>query len=429
MGSTLLDPKSGFAPGFGRGFDTYDAIDRTAQMTHAVAWVTQKRAPFFVWINIALPGSSAYSVVVSSIDSAVGKLANALRTQKLYDDAIIVVVADHGESLGAHGEDAHGIFLYDETVRVPLLLKLSGNQLAGKRITAHVRTLDIAPAALEGAGIPVPSQMQGQSLLRIAKAATNTDLPVYSRSDFPQQAFEWSAIESWRTGKYLYVRAPKPELYDLSADPGATHNLSPSSKAILQTLASQLDGFDAHFSRGKNSEAQLTSSEMQKLASLGYVGLQKTPSSNTAADGIDPKDAIAIANQTLAAISDLQQGKVDKAIAGFQQAPIKQANIYLAQYGLGRGLAQKQRYAEAVEHLHKAIELQPDSTGANFEIGRALLKAGDLNTAAVHLEIAANRLPEFSEVHELLAEAYGKLGRKDDASRERAKATQGRGKP
>jgi len=398
-------------------------------MTHAVAWITQKHAPFFVWINIALHESSPYGTAISSIDGAVGKLVNALRGQKLFDDAIIIVTADHGESLGAHGEETHGIFLYDETMRVPLLLKLSGNQLAGKRITAHVRTLDIAPAALEGAGIPVPSQMQGQSLLRIAKAATNTDLPVYSRSDFPQQAFEWIAIESWRTGKYLYIRAPKPELYDLSADPGATHNLSQTSKAILQTLASQLDGFDAHFSPAKSSETQLTSTEMPKLASLGYVGLQKTPSSHTAAEGIDPKDVIAIANQTLGAMSDLQEGKVDKAIAGFQQALIKHPNIYLAQYGLGRSLAQKQRYPEAIEHLHKAIELQPDSSWANFEIGRALLKTGDFKTAPVHLEIAANRMTEFSEVHALLAEAYDKLGRKDDGSRERAKAIQVRGKP
>src|SRR5205814_454568 len=106
-----------------------------------------------------------------SVDVAVGKLVNALRVQKLFDDAIIVVTADHAESLGAHGEDTHGIFLYDETTRVPLLLKLSGNQLAGKRVPARVRTLDIAPTLLEGVSVPVPSQMQGQSLLRIARAA------------------------------------------------------------------------------------------------------------------------------------------------------------------------------------------------------------------------------------------------------------------
>jgi choline-sulfatase len=412
VGSTLLDPKSGFAPRFDRGFDTYDATDRTAQMSHAVEWVTQKDAPFFVWINISLPASSAYSAAVSATDRTVGKLLNALRSQELFDDAIIIVTADHGESLGAHGEDTHGIFLYDETIRVPLLLKLPQQQLAGKRVPARVRTLDIAPTVLEGAGIPVPSQMQGQSLLRIAKGATNADLPVYSRSDFPQQAFGWSAVESWRTGKYLYVRAPTPELYDLSVDPGATHNLSQTSKAILQTLASQLDGFDAHFSRGKNSETQLTSSEMQKLASLGYVGLQKSPSTSSAVAGTDPKDAIAIANQTLDAVSDLEQNKLDSAITGFQELLAKQPNIYLAQYGLGRGLAQKHRYAEAIEHLHKAIELQPDSSWANFEIGRALMKTGDFKTAAVHLEIAANRLTEFAEAHSLLAEANKRLGSK-----------------
>jgi choline-sulfatase len=428
VGSSLLDPEKGFAPGLDRGFDAYDPSAGTAQIFHALTWVTRKQhPPFFLWVNIALPGSSAYSSAVSATDGTVGKLLNALRSQKLFDDAIIIVTADHGESLGAHGEETHGIFLYDETIRVPLLLKLPANPPAGKRIATRVRTLDIAPTVLEGAGIPVPSQMQGQSLLRIAKAATSTDLPVYSRSDFPQQAFGWSAIESWRTGKYLYIRAPKPELYDLSADPGATHNLSQTSKAILQTLASQLDGFDAHFSRGKNSETQLSSSEMQKLASLGYVGLQKTPSSNTA-EGIDPKDAIAIANQALGAMSDLQQGKLDKAIAGFQLAITKQPNTYLAQYGLGRGLAQKQRYAEAIEHLHKAIELQPDSTWANFEIGRALLKTGDVKTAAVHLEIAANRMPKFYEAHALLRETYDRLGRKNDADREGAKADQLSGK-
>jgi arylsulfatase A-like enzyme len=424
VGSVFLDPRKGFAPGFDRGFDVYDASGRAAQMLHVVARLTGKQnEPFFLWLNLAQPGASGYKAGISSADNAIGKVLDVLRSHNLYDDAIIVVVADHGESLGAHGEDTHGIFLYDETIHVPLLLKLPANQLAGKRVSARVRALDIAPTVLEAAGIPVPSQMQGQSLLRIAKAAGNTELLVYSRSDFPHQAFGWSALESWRTGKYLYTRAPKPELYDVSADPGATHNLAQSSKAIAQTLAAQLDGFDKHFSPAKNGETQLTSTEMQKLASLGYVGIQKSQSANATVEGTDPKDTVAIANETLIAVSDLQEGKFDKAIGAFQQVLAKQTNIYLAQYGLGRALSQKQRYAEAVEHLHKAIELQPDSTWANFEIGRALIKAGDFTTAAVHLEIAANRMPEFAHVHALLAEAYDKLGRKNDADRERVKGS------
>src|SRR5262249_30270812 len=146
---------------------------------------------------------------------ALAKLIGALRAQKLYDDSVIIVTADHGESLGAHGEETHGIFLYDETIRVPLLAKLPQSQLAGKRVKGKVRLVDVAPTILEVVGVPVPSQMQGQSLLRIAKTNPDADQPVYARSDLPQQAFGWSSLESWRTGKYLYIRAPKPELYDL----------------------------------------------------------------------------------------------------------------------------------------------------------------------------------------------------------------------
>ena len=412
VGSPSLDPSKGFAPGFDRGFDFYDSTGGAAQILHAVSWLGAKEtAPLFAWINLT-----------ASFDPTVGKILSALREKKLLDEAIVVVVSDHGESLGSHGEDTHGIFLYDETIHVPLLVKLPQNQLAGKRISARVRLLDIAPTALEAAGVPVPPQMQGQSLLRLAKTSTAADLPVYAGTDFSHQAFGWSPLESWRSGKYLYIRAPKPELYDLSADASAKSNLAATSKAIAQTLAAQLDSFDTHFSHDKNAAAQLSSSEMQKLASLGYVGLQKT-SASSAVEGIDPKDVISVANQTFEAMGQLDRGKLDQAIAAFRQVVAKQPNIYLAEYGLGKALGQKQQYKDAIEHLHKAVALQPDSSWANFEIGRALSKTGDFKTAAVHLEIAANRMAKFPEVHALLAEAYDHLGRKSDAERERRART------
>src|SRR5262249_57260354 len=137
---------------------------------------------------------------------------------------VIAIVGDHGQSLGAHGEDTHGVFLYDETVRVPLLLKLAGSAISGdKRVKAKASLVSVAASLLEAAGIPVTSQMQGQSLIRLAKGAA-PDQPVYSRSDFSQQAFSLSLVESWRANKYLYVRVPKPELFDLSADPDASSN-------------------------------------------------------------------------------------------------------------------------------------------------------------------------------------------------------------
>jgi tetratricopeptide (TPR) repeat protein len=294
---------------------------------------------------------------------------------------------------------------------------------------AKARLVDVAPTILEIAGLPVPSQMQGQSLLRIAKS--NTDQPVYSISTFPEQAFGLSSIESWRAGKYLYIKAPKPELYDLSADPGATRNLAQSSKATLDTIAGQLDAFDRRFSGNISGGPELSSSEMQKLASLGYVGLQKSSApSSTAATGVDPKDGIASANKVLSALVLLNESNPEKVAALVQPLLAANTKMYLAQFVMGASLARQHQYPQAIEYLRHAIELQPDSTWAHFEMGSTLLKTGDYKTAVIHLEIASSRLPEFAEAHLLLAQAYEHLGRTEDAKRERLKiATTGPNKP
>ncbi len=441
VGSVALDPKNGLAPGFDRGFTLYDAgfhppergpgknssVDRPAAqvVARANAWLARNpKGPFFLWVHLdAIQSAISYNAAVAAADQAVGKLVAALRAGELYDDALIVIASDHGESLGAHGEEAHGVFLYDETIHIPLLLKLPQNQRAGRRVTARARLVDVAPTILEIAGVPIPSQMQGQSLLRIAKASA--DQPVYSISNFPQQAFGWSALESWRAGKYLYIRAPKPELYELSSDPAATRNLAQTSKATLETIAGQLDAFDRRFSDPANAfgGADLTSSEMQKLASLGYVGLQKSTAPVSAPSGIDPKDGIATANKILSALALLKEGRPEKAVAVVQPVLAAGPKMYLAQFVMGAALAQLQQYPQAIEHLRHAIELQPDSTWAHYEMGSALLKTGDSKTAIVHLEIASSRLPDFAEAHSRLAEAYEHLGRAEDAKRERSKST------
>ena len=462
VGIIDLDPGSGLAQGFDRGFETYDVGVRPQSagtgaspaeakrslaasggqrfslnqrrpdqvITSAAAWLTHNaQAPFFLWIQID-PHAAAvsYDAGIAAADTAIGKLLAMLRQQKLDTTTAVVVAASQGESLGAHGEETHGIFLYDETIHVPLVVRLPEAHPAAKRVVAKVRLVDIAPTMLEIAAIPIPSQMQGQSLLRISKAgsgAGSLDQPVYSRSDLPQRGFGWSPLESWRAGKYLYIRAPQPELYDLTADPGAAHNLAQSSKATLDTMAAQLDGFDRHFSgeAGKSS-AELSSSEMQKLASLGYIGLQKSSGAAASVTGTDPKDKIATANKVIEAMSDRDRSKPDRAIAALEPIVSADPNLYLAQYALGTALARKAQYAEAAKHLHKAIELQPDSARAHYEMGATLLKIGDFKTAIVHLEIATGRLPAFAPAHISLAEAYEHMGRTEDAKRERSKGGQ-----
>jgi arylsulfatase A-like enzyme len=449
VGSIDLDPQNGLAQGFDRGFQTYDASFRPALpgdarppvterrgdqvVARAIAWLDHNaQTQFFLWVHIsdARAPATSYNSAITAADAAIGKLIGALQQRKIYGNTAVIVVAGQGESLGAHGEDAHGVFLYDETIHVPLLVKLPQVQPAAKpattRVAAKVRLVDIAPTLLEIAAIPVPSQMQGQSLLRIAKSTSGggsgSDQPVYSRADLPQRGFGWSPLESWRVGKYLYIRAPKPELYDLTADLGAAHNLAQSSKATLDTMAAQLDNFDRRFSgeAGKAS-AELSSSEMQKLASLGYIGLQKSSGSAASVTGTDPKDKIATANKVIEAAAR-DQSKPDRAIATLMPIVSADPSLYLAQYTLGAALARKAQYAEAAKHLHKAVELQPDSAWAHYEMGAILLKTGDFKSAVVHLEIATGRLPTFAPAHLSLAEAYDHTGRTEDAKRERAGA-------
>lgn len=450
VGSFLLDPRNGPYQGYDRGFDLYDAgfhqalkgesrfqsVERHGNEVarRASKWlINNKYHPLFLWMHLQDPAGltgSTYDRAIAETDTAVGRLLILLRAQSLYDDSVIVVASTHGESLGAHGEDTHGVFLYDETIHVPLLLKLPKNQMAGKLTKNRVRLLDISPTVLAEAGVAIPAQMQGQSLIRIAQATSQADQPAYSRSEFSKRAFGCSVLESWRAGKYLYIRSPKPELYDLASDPGAMNNLAQSAKATLETIASQMQTFDNHLGNdaSKSAGSGLTPSEIQKLASLGYVGLRKASKGvDAAAEGSDPKDAIGAINRTTAAILDLEDGKPEQAILTLRQVVAVQPTSYLAQYGIGAALVQQQRYVDAVPYFHKAIELQPDSAWAHYAMGLSLMKAGDFNTATAHLEIAVGRLPRFDGARIALAQAYEHLGRVPGGSRERAKVSGGNG--
>src|ERR1700726_2255810 len=298
VGSLILDPLDGTAPGFDRGFDVYDAgfhlrrhgadryqtVERRAEVVvnHSLAWLSQlENGPFFLWIHLydahdpydppppfkAKFASQPYDGEIAYADSAVGKLIDELRKHGLYDETLIAVMADHGESLGAHGENTHGIFLYDETLHVPLLFKLPASHAAGKKIDTRARLVDVAPTILQEAGLPVPKEMQGESLSplmskMVSKIATNPphpagrvspppsagnspeeDRPAYAETDYPHRAFGWSSLRALRTGKYLYVRAPDRELYNQAADPDPAHNLASGSKAVADTIAAQLDAF------------------------------------------------------------------------------------------------------------------------------------------------------------------------------------------
>ena len=443
VGSSELDPRAGLAPGFMRGFDTLEAPRSLANdvpfaqktewtaaevVRRATAWLpTVRKGPVFVWIALYPSGAAAYDRQIAGLDAAAGKFIQALQARHMYDDAVIVIAADHGEALGAHGEKSSGAFLYDDTIQVPLLMKLPHGGMSGHKVSTSVGLVDVAPSILEAAGVAVPPRMQGRSLLRIVKSPGAADQAVYSRTDFPRRDFGWSALESWRSGNYLLIRAPRPELYDLAADPGATNNLAGSRTAVLDTLTAQLENFDRRITPGASTTVSsgLTSAELQKLSSLGYVGLQRAQTTAVSSPtGTDPKDKIAVINRVEDAMAMLHAGKAAEALPILEKVTASNPEAYLAFYGAALAHLQQKQYPAVIEALHQAIALQPDSALAQCAMGIAASRTGDWKTAATHLEIAAARLPESPLPHELLATAYSHLGRHDDAAREKLRAAQ-----
>ncbi|HMC72663.1 MAG TPA: sulfatase, partial [Terriglobales bacterium] len=329
VASLVLDPLGGTAPGFDRGFEVYDAgfrlrprgadryktVERRASevVNHALAWLSKRKAgPFFLWVHFydahdpydppepfkSRYKSDPYDGEIAYVDAQLGRFLTALRTQGLYDKSLIAVMADHGESLGEHGENTHGVFLYDSTIHVPLVVKLPGLHASGKQVDTRVSLVDIAPTMLRQAAVAVPSEMQGQSLLSLMKApsaqtAAGEDRPAYAETDYPHRAFGWSSLRALRTGKYLYVRAPQVELYNQASDPQEKNNLAPSSKAVADTLGSQLEDFRRNTSQTLVELAKPDPEQAEKLRALGYVASDTSNSKTGSADsGIDPKSKI-----------------------------------------------------------------------------------------------------------------------------------------
>ncbi|MBZ5613384.1 MAG: sulfatase-like hydrolase/transferase [Acidobacteriia bacterium] len=467
VGSLILDPLDGTAPGFDRGFEVYDAgfhlrrhgmdryksVERRADdvVNHALAWLSQlPNGPFFLWVHLydahdpydppapfrARFAAQPYDGEIAYADSAVGKLLDEIRKHGLYDETLIAVMADHGESLGAHGENTHGIFLYDETLHVPLLFKLPASHAAGKRVDARVRLVDVAPTILQEAGLPVPKEMQGESLSAMMRmrpkvgphggGATETgavetgaaegDRSAYAETDYPHRAFGWSSLRALRSGKYLYIRAPERELYNQSLDPEAAHNLAGGAKAVADTIASQLDDFRSRTSQTLVELAQPDAEQIQKLQALGYVG----SSAGAARDGekligVDPKTKIEVSNLLHDAMFDVEDARYQEAIPLLKRVLAEEPNMPVANMQYGMAQARLKNYAEAIPPLQKASQLLPDNGMGRYELGLALFETGDWKGAAPQFEAAVARAPKWADAQFSLAAVYARIDRVPEA--------------
>jgi len=466
VGSMVLDPATEAAPGFDRGFDFYDAdfhnpapgedryhsLERRAGdvADRAMGWLSHhQQTPFFIWLHFydahepydppepfkAHYASEPYDGEIAYTDSVVGGLMQVLQQHGLYQNTVIAVAADHGEAFGEHGERWHGMFLYDETIHVPLLLKLPGDRFAGKRVEDRVALADVAPSLLEATSLPIPATMQGQSLFPLisepksgagkqtASGTKAAERSIYSESNYAHRVFGWSELHSWREGKYLYVQAPKKELYDQNTDPNALKNLATTSKAVADTLDGQLSDFRKKTSGAETAQAKRDPAQMESLRSLGYLGTDGGGSNTKDQALIDPKDKIDFANKIHEYVFDLETDNYDKAVAGLhqiiQQYPSDAGSTYLE---FGGALIHNKKYTEALPILRSAVEKLPESSTAHYELGLALVETGQWDAALLEIQAATDLQPTSAQMHYYLAAVHTRLKQVPEAIKEYEKA-------
>jgi choline-sulfatase len=413
--------------GLARGFDFYDdafsaetfqkkdigLVDRRAgeSVDHTIAWLKKTpRRPFFLWLHLYDPHSPydppepyrteyrnhLYDGEIAYADHELGRLIAWLRQNKLYDSSLIAALSDHGESLGEHGEDEHGFFVYNATVHVPLIVKPpAGSGIQTQRRRDPVETAAVAPSLLQLAGVKdvITQQFQSQSVF----AANRGQDPAYSETFYPFSSFGWNPLHALESESFHYIEAPKAELYDLRSDPGETTNLAAQQPATVAVLKDQLQKRISHnpFREQNASDGSLSQDAQEKLRALGYFGFHAAVSREALAAGLpDPKDKLWEFNAILKAQDAFQQGDADKAEAILGPVQAQDPKMYIIPFLLGESAIRRQSWERAAEQLQLCLELNPGFDNAMTGLARALAKLGRTDEARSWLNKALQSNPQ-----------------------------------
>ncbi len=443
----VLDRRFGLARGFGTyvddvlggGRDRIDAeVNGRVTVDRALAWLAQPDPrPVFAWVHLFDPHASyeppepfasryrgrPYDGEIAYMDSQIGRLLTALAARRR--PVLVAAIGDHGESLGAHGELYHSYYIYEETQHVPFLLALPGYLPQGQVVQPIVRAVDVAPTILELAGLPLPPVLDGRSLVPLLTGRSRRGPgPAYLETYQPRLWWGAQELLGIRSGPWLYVRSPRPELYDIDADPRAERSLAARRPDDLVALDAQLATFvaggDPLARRG-----EVDPEAAARLRALGYVGSETAP----AAPGPLPdakengpllsgvarggellaaghvEAAIRVLGDTLAlnpasaavreqlARAYAQARRHDDARASYAGLAAEYPGE--ERYHLGLALAERElgRTGEAVRVLEAALALRPGSARLHEDLGVTLLEAGRLPEAIAQLRRSVDLAP------------------------------------
>jgi choline-sulfatase len=452
VGSFILDSRFGLDRGFDYYYDDFDLPQRGGtDLSHverpagevigkARAWLASGKGPFFAWIHLFDPhdpysppepyksrfASSPYDGEISYVDHEIGVLLSALREQGLLGRTDVILTSDHGEGLGDHGEFTHGLFLYDSTIHVPLIVRLADRRTSGRRIEEVVRSIDIAPTILQLAGIQRPATMQGESLASLLWSAVNGrgnqlrgDRFAYSETLYPMVQFGWSPLEAIQDFRYKFVNAPHPELYDKVADPGEKQNLFSQQSALASGLRGTLQTQVAKYSAptppaGTPAPDPETT---QLLRSLGYVaGSSRTaPSPNAPTSSrADPKEKVGVYAQVFRALSDSNRGNAKSAAQRLEAILEKDPEIVSARLLLGAQYEKLGDLSRAGQQYAKVLAEQGNNGLASFNLAQVCAKQGKQEEAISWYRRTLQVDPAFTPAHVGLGVLY--RARKDWAS-------------
>jgi arylsulfatase A-like enzyme/Tfp pilus assembly protein PilF len=347
-----------------------------------------------------------YDARVTQADEAVGHLVRYLKTHQLYDQSTVILVADHGEGLGDHGEQRHGLFVYDETVRVPLIIKPAAGTGAGRRIQAPVQHIDLVPTILDLAKAPRPGNLRGRSLTPLFDGSESLPpAPIYAESMFGATHFTWAELTSVVDDGYRYIRAPREELYDLAADPDERENLATSKPDVAARLRATLGRFLRDADRTQGEPRSTPEKEVARYETLGYVG---EPSVHFVGprEHVDPKDRWQLVEQYRRAIDLAASEEWNGAIEAFR-ALLKQEPLMIdAWLRLARVATLSERHDLAADAYKRVVQHEPANIEAQLAAAASLLRAKKYDEArqlAQRAGDAMDETPARSLAHELLA--------------------------
>lgn len=354
------------------------------------------RAPFFLFLHLFEPHSpytppepfasrfkQAYDGEIAAADQVVGQLLNLLRELGVYQESLVVLFSDHGEGLGDHGEEEHGLFLYREALEVPLILKLPGNQRAGETVQGPAQLVDVYPTVLDVLGIEAPEGLAGASLLR----PLDSQRPLYAETFYPRLHFGWSELRSVISGPWHLIDGPDPELFDLVSDPGERRNLWSNKAPMAATLDRHLEPH-----RGELAAPTVVDPGTRaRLAALGYLGgsVEVPPGPLP-----DPKAQLPTLEALRQARRHLDAGDSEAALRAYRRVLRDNPRLLDAWIALRDLLRRQGRLKDAYEAQRRALEVSGGDPYLLADLALLEAELGRVEQARVALAaVAESGLP------------------------------------